>query len=59
MTQNETFFRYVKEDGISEKANSAQAIWQVGKGDGAYLEILHDDGTVKDWSFIRKWVEGN
>ena len=30
----EEFFRYVKNVGISDKSNSAQAIWQVGKGDG-------------------------
>jgi hypothetical protein len=52
------FFRYVKNTGISDKSNSAQAIWQVGKGDGVYLEILHDNGQVRDWDFIIKWVEG-
>lgn len=54
-----TFFKYIKDNNISDKDNSAQAIWQVGKGDGVYLEILNDDGTVKDWDFFRKWVEGN
>lgn len=52
------FFKYVKNAGISDNGNSAQAIWQVGKGDGIYLEILQDDGRVKDWDFIIKWVEG-
>jgi hypothetical protein len=52
------FFQYIKESGISEKENSAQAIWQVGKGDGEYLEILFNDGTVRDWNFIAKWVKG-
>jgi transposase-like protein len=52
------FFKYVKNAGISDNGNSAQAIWQVGKGDGVYLEILHDNGQVKDWNFIIKWVEG-
>lgn len=55
--KNESF-RYVKNTGISDNGNSAQAIWQVGKGDGVYLEILQDDGRVKDWDFIIKWVEG-
>lgn len=50
------FFEYVKENGISEKDKSAQAIWQVGKGDGVYLNILNTDGTIKDWNFIRRWV---
>jgi hypothetical protein len=38
--------------------NSAKAIWDVGKGDGMFLNILHDDGRVKDWNFIISWVEG-
>ncbi|MDO9535551.1 MAG: hypothetical protein Q7J85_09545 [Bacillota bacterium] len=52
----ETFFEYVKRTGISEKTNSAQAIWQVGKGDGVFLGILNNNGTVKDWSFIKRWL---
>lgn len=52
------FFKYVKNARITDNGNSAQAIWQVGKGDGVYLEILQDDGRVKDWDFIIKWVEG-
>jgi hypothetical protein len=52
----EVFFDYVKRNGISEKTNSAQAIWQVGKGDGVYLGILNNNGTVKDWSFIKRWL---
>lgn len=50
------FFEYIMENGISDKYNSAQAIWQVGKGDGVYLGILNDDGTIKDWNFINKWL---
>jgi hypothetical protein len=52
------FFQYVKEKGISQKDNTAQAIWQVGKGDGVFLDILHDDGTIKDAEFIKKWING-
>jgi hypothetical protein len=52
------FFRYIKESGISEKVGTAQAIWQVGKGDGVYLGILNEDGTVKDWGFFDKWIQG-
>lgn len=52
----ERIFQYVKEKNISEKENSAQAIWQVGKGDGIFLGILNEDGTIKDWDFIKKWV---
>lgn len=51
------FFKYVKENNISDKSNPAQAIWQVGKGDGVYLGILNDDGTIRDWDFIRKWLK--
>ena len=52
------FFKYIKNNDISDKSNSAQAIWQVGKGDGVYLDILKDNGQVSDWNFIMKWVEG-
>ena len=41
---------------ISDKPGSAQAIWQVGKGDGVYLGILNEDGMVKDWDFIKLWI---
>jgi hypothetical protein len=50
------FFEYVKKSRITSKDNSAQAIWQVGKGDGVYLGILNNDGSVKDWDFIKSWV---
>ncbi|MGG3943200.1 hypothetical protein ABEV54_17385 [Peribacillus psychrosaccharolyticus] len=52
------FFHYIKIMGISDKPNSAQAIWQVGKGDGVYLGILNDNGTVRDWDFIAAWING-
>ncbi|WHY88578.1 hypothetical protein QNH39_12360 [Neobacillus novalis] len=53
------FVDYIMKSGISEKVNSAQAIWQVGKGDGVYLEILNNDGTIRDWDFFAKWINGN
>ena len=53
-----SFFQYVKEKGISQKDNVAQAIWQVGKGDGVFLDILHEDGTIKDVGFFKKWING-
>jgi hypothetical protein len=53
-----SFFQYVKENGITQKDNSARAIWQVGKGDGVFLDILHDDGTIRDVEFIKKWING-
>ncbi len=52
------FFQYIKENGISQKPNTAQAIWQVGKGDGVFLNVLNADGTVKDVEFFRKWING-
>ncbi len=52
------FFQYVKEKGISQKENAAQAIWQVGKGDGVFLDILNNDGTIKDVEFIKSWING-
>jgi predicted house-cleaning noncanonical NTP pyrophosphatase (MazG superfamily) len=45
-------------NGITDKLNSAQAIWQIGKGDGTYLGVLNDDGSVRDWDFFKKWVNG-
>jgi hypothetical protein len=53
----EKFFQYVKNKGISKKDNTAQAIWQVGKGDGVFLDILNDDGTIKDVEFIKNWIK--
>jgi len=50
------FFNYIKSSEISQEASSAQAIWQVGKGDGVYLGILNDDGSVKDWGFMYSWL---
>lgn len=52
----DVFIRYVRDKGISDKTNSAYAIWQVGKGDGVYLKILNEDGSVKDWNYIARWV---
>jgi len=54
----DNFFKFVFKNKISDKENSAQAIWQVGKGDGEYLGILNSDGTIKDWNFIIKWIKG-
>lgn len=54
-----TFFEYVNTSGISNNINSAGAIWQVGKGDGVFLDILNDDGTVRDWDFMLQWVLHN
>jgi hypothetical protein len=54
----QTFFKYIKDNGISDKEGSAQAIWQVGKGDGVFLGILNDDGTIKDWNFFVSWIKG-
>lgn len=54
----ETFFKYIKQSGISDNEKSAQAIWQVGKGDGIFLDILYNNGRIKDWKFIYKWILG-
>jgi hypothetical protein len=52
------FFEYIMKSGISEKENSAQAIWQVGKEDGVYLGVLNDDGSIRDWDFFSQWAGG-
>ncbi|MGP1906860.1 hypothetical protein ACTSEZ_01745 [Metabacillus sp. JX24] len=57
-TGKKVFFDYVLKNGITEKEGSAQAIWQVGKGDGVYLGILNEDGSIKDWNFIAAWIKG-
>jgi hypothetical protein len=49
---------YVKQSEISDKDNSASAIWQVGKSDGVYLEVLNEDGTLLGWNFFAKWIKG-
>lgn len=51
-------FQFIKDKGISQTDNSAQAIWQVGKGDGVFLELLKSDGSIKDYEFFNKWVIG-
>lgn len=49
-------FSLVKEKGISNKINSAKAIYQVGKGDGIYLGLLDDQGLIEDHEFFREWI---
>lgn len=53
------FFQFVMDSRISQKDNTAQAIWQVGKGDGVFLDLLESDGTVKDYEFFKHWVNGD
>lgn len=52
----ERFNEFIIENKISNNIESAQAIWQVGTSDGYFLEVLNEDGTVKDWEFFRKWI---
>ncbi len=52
------FFQFIKKEGISKNDNSAQAIWQVGKGDGVFLDLLEPDGRIKDMKFFKDWTEG-
>lgn len=52
----EVFIDFCMKNGMTGTENSANAIYQVGKGDGVYLNILNKDGTVRDWEFMRKWV---
>jgi len=53
------FFKYMMNSGITNETTSAQAIWQVGVGDGVYLGILDNEGQVGDWDFIFKWLSDN
>lgn len=50
------FIDYCLNNGMVGTVNSASAIYTVGKGDGIFLEILHKDGTVRDWEFMNKWA---
>lgn len=50
------FFQYIYDNEISDKPSTVQGIWQVGKGDGVYLGVLNDDGTVRDWDFFIRWT---
>lgn len=52
----EPFIEYCLNNGLAGTNNSAGAIYQVGKGDGIYLRILNQNGTVYDWEFMNKWV---
>lgn len=53
-----SFFQFIKDKRISQKDNTAQAIWQVGKGDGVFLDLLKTDGSIKDYDFFKSWVSG-
>jgi len=52
------FFQFIKEKRISQKDNTARAIWQVGKGDGVFLGLLKSDGSIKDYEFFNSWING-
>lgn len=57
LRRREQQHRLIKDEkAISDKLNTAQAIWQVGKGDGVFLDILNNDGTIKDFDFFNKLV---
>ena len=51
-----SFIDYCLNNGMAGTTNSSNAIYQVGKGDGVFLKILNNDGTVRDWEFMNKWV---
>jgi hypothetical protein len=50
------FEKYIFDKQITERMNSVNAIWQVGKGDGVYLDVLDQDGSIKDIEFFEKWI---
>jgi hypothetical protein len=57
-TGRQEFIDYCLSNKMAGTFNSANAIYTVGKGDGIYLGILNTDGTVRDWEFMKKWVNG-
>lgn len=54
----EVFIDYCLNNGMAGTENSSSAIYWVGKGDGVFLGILNKDGTVRDWEFMNRWVNG-
>lgn len=52
----EKLFDVIKEKGVTDNWNSANAIYQVGKGDGIYLGLLDEEGKVIDKEFFSRWV---
>lgn len=50
------FTKFIFSNEISDKPNSVNAIWTVGKGDGIYLDLLNQDGSIKDYDFFEKWI---
>lgn len=49
---------YCKLARITDKELSMKAIYNTGKGDGEYLGILNENGSIADWDFFEKWVMG-
>jgi hypothetical protein len=54
----QAFIEYCLSNKMAGTYNSANAIYIVGKGDGIYLGILNADGTVRDWEFMKNWING-
>ncbi|MDE5977682.1 MAG: hypothetical protein K2G70_04350 [Turicibacter sp.] len=51
------FIHHIEEMGISTKASSAKAIWNIGKSDGVYLGVLNQDGSIRDFNFFSQWLQ--
>lgn len=47
---------YCRKVKITEKINSVNAIYNVGKSNGVYLSLLNNDGTIKDKEFFKEWI---
>lgn len=50
----EFLFDYLERQGVTNSHGSKSAIRQVGLGDGKFLRILNNDGTIRDTEFFRK-----
>lgn len=50
------FTEFIYSNEISNKPNTVNAIWTVGKVDGIYLDLLNQDGSIKDYDFFEKWI---
>lgn len=47
---------YCRKVKITEKLNSVNAIYSIGKGNGIYLGLLNNDGTIRNKEFLREWI---
>ncbi len=53
------FKNFCIENEISDKENSASAIWNVGTSDGKFLDLFDDDLNIVDFDFFINWSKSD